>query len=158
MRCLGDREFFPLAELEEEMCNLYLPFFQLMLIVIYDFRLDKFSLAPWMLVVVVFFQSSFRLSEKVAFVAVANKTINLPFYTRLYNGSLKNRGCIQLSLGVTFKVWEHTKNHGEHSFQEKVVANLDSPLLCHYPGFFTLSNCVFHQTGRESYFVAQLLF
>ena len=27
MRCLGDREFFPLAELEEEMCNLYLPFF-----------------------------------------------------------------------------------------------------------------------------------
>ena len=55
MRCLGDREFFPLAELEEEMCNLYLPFFQLMLIVIYDFRLDNFSLAPWMLLVVVVF-------------------------------------------------------------------------------------------------------
>ena len=40
-----DGEFFLLAEREKEMCNLYLPFFQLMLIVIYDFRLDNFSLA-----------------------------------------------------------------------------------------------------------------
>ena len=40
-----DGEFFLLAEREKEMSNLYLPFFQLMLIVIYDFRLDNFSLA-----------------------------------------------------------------------------------------------------------------